>query len=108
MFFISAMMAQVVLLVKQKCLTRETIRDRLTTSHAQGEHMEIIIEKGIPITGSVEKGFGHFLKKMEIGESFVAEIEKRGNLSSCISQCKPRKFVTRKISNTHIRCWRIE
>ena len=63
------------------------------------------IEKGIPIPGP--QGIKEFVKLLEIGDSFVIE-------SDAIQRTRATALrydisvLTRKISDTHHRVWRIE
>ena len=72
--------------------------------------MTIEIEKGIEIPASRERiaGLGKTLKNMKVGESFLYPLNKRTSVLSVAFRNKPRKFITRKVGDNHIRVWRVE
>lgn len=70
------------------------------------------IEKNIPIPVSYS-GSKYPFKELEIGDSFLAPIEKRNSVNSNANHfgknCNPRrKFITRTISELECRIWRTE
>ena len=72
--------------------------------------MTIEIEKGIEIPSSRERvaGLGKTLKNMKVGESFLYPLNKRTSVLGVVLRHRPRKFVTRKVDENHIRVWRVE
>ena len=72
--------------------------------------MTIEIEKGIEIPAKHERvaGLGKTLKNMEVGDSFLYPLNKRTSVPGMALKHKPKRFVTRKVDENHIRVWRVE
>jgi hypothetical protein len=66
------------------------------------------IERGIPAPAN---GAGrpnlYPWHDMEVGDSFVIPIAKRTSVASCQGRFAPKRFITRKISATEARVWRV-
>lgn len=84
----------------------------MTNSHNSKDLDDYKIEKGIPVQPMLKRTLAFPLDEMSVGDSFVMPLVKRNNLTSAFSQRKRNglggKFVTRRISDTDIRVWRIE
>jgi len=72
------------------------------------ENTELKIEKGVPIPiGKTHiTGMISTMRKMEVGDSVSIPAKKRASWSSCAKSANI-KIVTRKISDTETRVWRV-
>lgn len=70
---------------------------------------EIKIEKGVPLPVQCVSGtpIADTMRKMEVGDSIVLPVAKRGGVASLASRLRI-KIAVRKIDNDSIRVWRIE
>ena len=67
----------------------------------------IRIEKGIPLPSAGAPHGTYPFAEMEVGDSFVIPLTKRPSISSVLGRYGPKRFVTRKISDTECRVWRV-
>ena len=74
--------------------------------------MKYTIEKNHPVTNEFSgKPPTYPFKDMEIGDSFVFPLKKRGAVASAAYLFGGRhnkKFITRKVTESEARCWRTE
>lgn len=70
-----------------------------------------VIESGIPIPPAVGGRNGYWrplLASMAIGDSFVAPRKRLNHIWRVAKRVSPKpRLLTRKISETHVRVWRI-
>ncbi len=65
-----------------------------------------VIEKGISIPEHGNNKNNYPFKKMEVGDSFVVPLNKRGGLAF-LSKRSGIKIKTAKIDDAHARVWRV-
>jgi len=74
-----------------------------------GMKQQIKIERGIPLPEHSPNGYGKYpFDELKVGESFLMDKMKRAGLSSMWNRHKPKKFISRAVSETEVRVWRIE
>lgn len=66
------------------------------------------IEKSVPLPKGRGNRIDYPFDKMEVGDSFVAEIETVRGSSFYYGSKNNKKFVTRKQKDGTYRCWRVE
>lgn len=67
------------------------------------------LEKNVPMPDQEgNESTTKLIRLMEVGDSFTFHLPKRNSIAFIAWKEKPKKFTTKKISDTECRIWRIE